>query len=53
MLTTLINAFVNGAFDFLFKYLASFQAKTTEVVQDDPNAPVFTNVNTTFNDLGL
>lgn len=53
MLTLIINAVINGAFEFLFKYLGSFQAKKTEVIQDDPQAPVFVDVGTVFDDLGL
>lgn len=53
MLTLVVNAIINGAFEFLFKYLGSFQAKETKVIQDDKNAPVFNDVGSTFNSLGL
>ncbi len=53
MVTLILNAIIDGAFNFLFKYLGSFEAKKVEVKQDDSNAPVFNDVNSTLDDLGL
>lgn len=53
MLQGILGLFVDGFFKFILEFIGTFQAKTVEVVQDDKNAPVFTDVNTTFDSLGL
>ncbi len=51
--TALLGVFVNGGFKFLLSWMDTFQAVQTKVVQDDPQAPVFTDVGAVYHDLGV
>lgn len=53
MVSTIIQAIVNGLFGFIIQYIGILQAKDVEVKADDPKPTQFVNPDRVFGDLGL